>query len=197
MSEARVRVSLTEGMIEFEGPEKFVADLVNRFSGVIQTALVGEPPDEAEGADASSDLDEPQPAATSVDAVASPPPSRGDAFNDIFAATETGVQVLRVLPGSNKAVRAVNLAKLYLYGLKALKQRDTAFFAEIAHACRVHGCLDSHNMSASLKAHHASFVFGGRGKRQTVSLSAPGIEETTALIARLRTGGNGIAQRGR
>jgi len=181
MSEARVRVSLTDGVLEFEGPENFVAGLVEKFSKVIQTALAGEAPDA-------------QPAAASVhQAAVSAPPAPDVALKDIFAATETGVQILRALPGSTKAERAVNLARLYLYGLQVLKQRDTALFVEVGRVCRAHGCYDPHNMAAYLKGNRTSFVFGGKGKRQTIKLSAPGVEGTAALIARIRAGGNGIA----
>jgi len=179
MSEPRVRVSLTDGVLDVELPEKLVLDLVEKFTAVIQTALAG-------GA---------QHAAARVASVASAPPSPEVAFNDIFAATGTGVQVLRAVPGSTKAMRAVNVAKLYLYGLQALKQRDTALFAEIGRACKAHGCFDSKNMASSLKAQRTSFVFGGTGKRQTLRLSAPGMDETAALVARIRTAGKGIAQR--
>jgi hypothetical protein len=50
MSEARVRVSLMDGGLEFEGPERFVAGLVEKFSTVIQTALAGEPAGVNDGA---------------------------------------------------------------------------------------------------------------------------------------------------
>jgi len=50
-------------------------------------------------------------------------------------------------------------------------------------------------MAAYLKGDRTSFVFGGKGKRQTLKLSAPGIEGTVALIARLRAEGNGIGSR--
>ena len=179
MSEARIRVSLTDGVLDVELPEKLVLDLAEKFAAVIQTALAG-------GA---------QHAAARVASVASAPPSPEVAFNDIFAATGTGVQLLRAIPGSTKADRAVNVAKLYLYGLQALKRRDTAFFAEIGRVCKAHGCFDSKNMASSLKAHQTSFVFGGTGKRQTLRLSAPGMEETAALIARIRAAGKGIARR--
>lgn len=193
MSEARVRVSLTDGVLEFEGPENFVASLVDKFTRVIQTALAGEPAGGAEtGGNGTGDA---QPAASSVDHVASAPSSPDVTLKDIFAATETGVQILRALPGSTKAERSVNLAKLYLYGLHVLKQRETALFAEIGRACKAHGCYDSHNMAAYLKADRASFVFGGQGKRQTLKLSAPGMEGTAVLIARLRAGEKGIASR--
>jgi hypothetical protein len=176
MSEARVRVSLTDGVLEFEGPENFVSGLVEKFTSVIQTALSAEP----------------QPAAASAPPVASAPPAPGEVLKDIFATTETGVQILRSLPGSSKAQRVVNVAKLYLYGLQVLKHRESAHLAEIARACKAHGCYDPHNMAACLKRDRASFVFGGQGKRQTVKLSAPGSEGIAALIARVRAGRNGI-----
>ena len=170
MSEARVRVSLTDKVLEFEGPENFVAGLVEKFGAVIQTAL----------------------GPASERSVASVPPAPEVALGDIFAATEHGAQILRALPGSKKAVRAVNLAKLYLYGLQVLKQRDTAFFAEIGRVCKAHGCYDPKNLATYLKGDQTSFVFGGRGKRQTLKLSAPGMDGTAALIARLRAEGKGI-----
>jgi len=46
-----------------------------------------------------------------------------------------------------------------------------------------------------LKAQRTSFVFGGTGKRQTLRLSAPRMDETAALVDRIRTAGKEIAQR--
>lgn len=46
---------------------------------------------------------------------------------------------------------------------------------------------------ACRKSDQTSFVFGGTGKRQTLRLSAPGMEGTAALIARIRAPGKGIA----
>jgi len=186
MSEARVRVSLSDGVLEFEGSESFVTSQVEKFTTIIQTALAGEPPI----------ADDPAPGGDTKPATSPPPaPDAGltDVLKDVFAATDTGVQILRPLPGSSKAQKAVNGAKLYLFGLQALTQRDTARFAEIKNVCKAHGCYDAANMAACLKGDQASFVFGGQGKRQTLKLSAPGLEATAELIARIRTRGNGIA----
>jgi len=198
MSEARVRVSLSDGVLEFEGSESFVTSQVEKFTKIIQAALAGERPtaDDAAAGDGGGTTDagsnrgdgEKQPAASA-------PPSPDIELKDIFEATDTGVQILRPLPGSSKAEKAVNGAKLYLYGLQALKQRDTALFAEIKHVCKAHGCYDSNNMAGCLKGDQASFVFGGRGKRQTLKLSAPGLHATAELIARIRTRGHGIASK--
>ncbi len=199
MSEAKVRVSLTDGVLEFEGSETFVASQVEKFSRIIQAAFAGERPiADGGGAGAGGTTSAGSDRADSgTQPVASapppPPPSPAEEFKDMFAPTDTGVQILVALPGASKAEKAVNGAKLYLYGLQALKQRDTAYFAEVGHVCKAHGCYDSHNMAACLKGDQTSFVFGGRGKRQTLKLSAPGLQATAELIARMRAGGNGIA----
>ncbi len=198
MSETRVRVSLTDRVLEFEGPESFVSGLVEKFAGVIHAGLGGEPAAAHDAANVESQKQraaEAPPAPTSAHPAPGTAPPPEVALTDIFAPTATGVQILRAFPGSTKAVRAVNLAKLYLYGLQALKQRDTVFFAEIGQVCRAHGCFDPNNMAACLKAQRTAFVFGGRGKRQTLKLSEPGLKETAALIARIRAGGNGIGSR--
>ena len=220
MSEARVRVSWTDGVIEFEGSETLVACLADKFAGVIQTALVGAPldvrsVDRDERQESVAALPpavvveerpvaslppavvvEEQPVASLPPAVVDEPPvaplpPAPDTFSDLYAETEHGLQVLKVMRGP-KAVRTVTLAKLYLYGLRKLQQRETARFAEIADVCRAHGCYNSHNMASYLKADQASFIFGGTAKRQTLKLSAPGLEETAALIQRIRAGGKGI-----
>jgi hypothetical protein len=208
MSEARVRVSLTDGVLEFEGSESFVTSQVEKFTKVIQAALAGEPlitdSAPADAGDVGNDAAAAGDGATDAGAivaahdtqpVASAPPTPEVEFKDIFAPTDTGVQILRPVPGSSTAEKAVNGAKLYLYGLQALKKRDTARFAEIKSVCKAHGCYDSHNMAACLKGDQASFVFGGQGKHQTLKLSAPGLHATTELIARIRARGNGNASK--
>ena len=194
MREARVRVSLTEGILEFEGSEIFVTSQLEKFSKIIHAAFAGE--------DAVAD-EAPRETPSTRDSVvteppappSAPPPTPVEQFKDLFAPTESAVQILTTLPGASTAEKTVNGAKLYLYGLQALKQRDTAAFAEIGRVCKAHGCYDSHNMAASLKGDQTSFVFGGRGKRQTLKLSAPGLQGTADLIARIRASVNGMAAR--
>jgi hypothetical protein len=150
MSEARARISLADGVhLEFEGSETFVNGQLDKFSRMIH----GGP-------------------AVAASAVVSPPAAQTappkPTYEDIFAVTEHGVQILKTMPGDSRAQKANAAAKLYLYGLQALKQRDTAMFQEIAAVCRAHRCYDPSNMAASLKNDVESFVFGGRGKKQTL-----------------------------
>jgi len=148
-----------------------------KFTKIIQASLAGErpiPDDAASGDDGGTTDAGDNGTGSDTKIAASTPPAPAVDLKDIFEMTDTGVQILRPVPGSSKAQKALNGAKLYLYGLQALKQRDTALFAEIKRVCKAHGCYDSANMAACLKADRTSFVFGGRGKRQTLKLSAPG-----------------------
>ena len=73
--------------------------------------------------------------------------------------------------------------------------KGAANFGRIKNVCKSHGCYGSHNMAACLKGDQKSFVFGGRGKRQTLKLRAPGPHGIAELMARIRTRGNGIASK--
>ena len=122
----RVRVSLSDGVLEFEGSESFVTSQVEKFTKIIQTALAGERPiadDTASGDDGGTTAAGGNGAGSDTQTAASTPPAPAVDLKDIFEATDTGVQILRPIPGSSKAQKAVNGAKLYLYGLQALKQR--------------------------------------------------------------------------
>ncbi len=110
MSEARVRVSLTEGILEFEGSETFVAGQVEKFARIIQAAFAGEQP-LAEQAPRATVTSSDSIAASEPPVPPSPPPSPVEEFKDLFAPTDTGVQILAALPGASKAGKAMNGAK--------------------------------------------------------------------------------------
>ena len=202
MSESRVRVSLTDGTFEFEGSEAFVAAHVEKFARMIQAAVAVQWP----GADPAT-IDPPATAAVvettappaSAPEPAPPPPPPAPPpeveFADMYALTETGVQLLKPVPGSSGAQKTVNGAKLYLFGLRLLRQREAAWFGEIKNVCKAQGCYDSHNMAAYLKADQQAFVFGGNGKRQTIRLSTPGLNAAAELVAQIRSGSHAIGRR--
>ena len=170
MSEAKARVSMTDGvLLEFEGSEAFVSGQLERFSRMIT----------GESAPAAA------PVAESV-AAASAPAAQPDPFTDLFAKTERGLQVLAKVPGRSTAQKTVNAAKLYLYGLSATQQRDTAWFEEIRTVCRAHRCYDANNMATTLKNAQDAFIFGGAGKKQTLKLSQNGVNAARQLVERLR-----------
>src|SRR4051812_46426823 len=146
MSEAKARVSMTDGvLLEFEGSEAFVSGQLERFSRMI----TGEPATATERV-AESAATAPSPAP--------PPAAPPDTFADIFAVTENGLQVLAKVPGRSTAQTTLNAAKLYLYGLQVTQQRQTAWFEEIRKVCRAHRCYDANNMATTLKNAQDAFI---------------------------------------
>src|SRR3954463_10301947 len=132
MSESRVRVSLTEGIFEFEGSEAFVAAHVDKFARMIHAAVAVQWPGsidtvaQAPGA-VSPDaptvaVDAPAPPVAPQQPAPAPPPSPDVEFADMFAMTPGGVQILKRVPGASCAQRTVNGASLYLYGIRLLKK---------------------------------------------------------------------------
>ena len=179
MAEAKFSFSLSEGTFEVEGSETFVSAQIERFAEAIQANLKtprlqpslkdnpNKPGEDRRGGTPST-------------------PNRPE-LDEIFAPTEDSVQILKNIPGDSKADKTLNAAKLYLYGLNALKQKDTALFEEIASVCQSHGFHDAANMSTNLKADKESFVFGGSGKKQTLKLTVPGARAAAKLVEQLRS----------
>jgi hypothetical protein len=177
MAEAKISISLADGTFEFEGSETFVSTQIERFAEAIQANL--RVPQQQMKMRAPGGGAPPQEGDVS-------PPATPPKLDEIFAPTETGVQILKDVPGNSVAEKTVNAAKLYLYGLNELKQKDTALFEEIAAVCKTHGFHDSANMASNLKAERGTFIPGGSGKKQTLKLTVPGMKAAAKLVDELK-----------
>jgi hypothetical protein len=179
MSEAKIRISMIQGTFELEGSEAFVSAQIEKFADVIKASLSAPYPTPVNPNPGSGIPSNPM--------IATFPTTPQD-LAEVFAANENGVQILKDVPGDSKPEKTVNAAKLYLFGLQALKQRDTALFEEIKSVCKIHGFYDSGNMAAYLKDDQESFIFGGSGKKQTLKLTVPGTKSAGKLIEGLKAG---------
>jgi len=83
-----------------------------------------------------------------------------------------------------------NAAKLLAHGLARRKNRTVVRFTEVAAACKSHRCYDATHMAAALKRQSAAFVFDGRRKRQTLTLTAAGTHDAEKLIEKIRATGS-------
>jgi hypothetical protein len=176
MGDAKVKISMADGILEFEGSESFVNEQLTRFSDAILGSL------KATGA--SADVAKGQTETKKGEVKGNEQTNKELA--DIFEDSEKGVQILKDIPGDNQSAKMVNAAKLLLYGTQKLTQKDTLFFSDVSATCKSHGCLDATNMSAALKGDKESFIFGGSGKRQTLKLTVPGTRAAAKLVASLR-----------
>jgi hypothetical protein len=174
MSEAKVRVSLVEGTIEIEGTESFVSAQLEKFGDSIRAALGARPHERPGGGGSTSDKNG-----------GARPATLGE-LDDVFAASDTSVQVLADIPGENTYAKMANAGKLLAYGMAKLKNRPNVLFEEVRAVCKAHGCYDGSNMASALKEQKAAFVFGGSGKKQTIALTKPGTTEVEKMIEGLR-----------
>lgn len=178
MAEAKARISLAEQTFEFEGTEAFVSAQLEKFSEVIHAGLKS--PELLPKTSPEPSLPSEKSPSFAV--------SQSSELHEIFAPTEEGVQILKDIPGESKAEKTINAAKLYLYGLSELKQKDVASFGEIGAVCKLHGFHDAVNLASNLKSDQESFVFGGSGRKQTLKLTFPGKKAAVKLIEALRAG---------
>src|SRR5579864_6031104 len=178
MSEARVKVSLNDvGTIENEGAKAFVSAELEKFRESIRAGfLVG-------GGGQTTPV---------AEAAAAPV----DALDDIFAATDTGVRILTDIPGYRVYEKMANAGKLLAFGIARLKNRTVVRFAEVAAVCKTHRCYDATHMASALKQHRAAFIFDGRRKRQTLTLTPSGTSDAEKLIGKIRAAGNPPAAAG-
>ncbi len=196
MSEARVKVSLNDiGTIEIEGTEAFVGAELDKFRESMRAGILGgehPAPGAANLAVPAEAPAAPEPPPAPPDAPAAPveEPAPVDMLEDIFAVTDTGVRILTEIPGYRVYEKMANAGKLLAHGIARLTNRTIVRFDEVTAACKAHHCYDGTHMASALKDQKLAFVFGGRGKRQTLTLTESGTRDAEKLVEKLRAAGS-------
>lgn len=178
MAEAKIRVSLEDGIFEIEGSEAFVSDQAEKFGDAIRKALSSKSRQEASPvtkAASSKKPDEPG---------GEGPPSAD--YSDVFELHDGKVQVLKDLSGSSSREKMVNAGVICAFA-NEIGGASTVTFNQIRQICKDHSCLDSPNFAAALKKDGKEyFVFSGAKKSQALKLSVPGKKKAKELIASMR-----------
>jgi hypothetical protein len=173
--QAKVLISISEGRIEFEGSEDFVERQLVNFGDLIKQSLAAPPAKKKPPAGQKPD---------DADA-AEPPLSEGlKAYEHLFAEADGKIQILKDIPGANKAQKTVNAARLLALANSLLGKKTTSF-EDIKATCKAHSCLDDTNFSSTLKAEKEHFIPGGSRGAQTLSLTVPGRKAADKLAADL------------
>lgn len=91
---------------------------------------------------------------------------------------ETGeIQILKTIPGKNKASKSRNVALILLYA-----KNDIISGSEIKKHCVEQACYDQSNFAAGFKKKDGCFVRQGNGQNWTLKLTIPGKEEAVTLL---------------
>lgn len=172
--QAKVHVSLRDGVLEFAGSEEFVAQQVALFKDLIHEKM-------------RSIVMVPEKPANKPSGDQAPAGTIGiGQYPNVLAEHDDKVQILKNVPGSSTQEKAINTALLYLWAKDALGVSDVPY-QEIRGACEHQACLDSGNFSAHMKSAKQWFLVSGSGKNQTVKLTIPGKAQAEVLLKSLQS----------
>ncbi|MBE72397.1 MAG: hypothetical protein CMO07_17145 [Thalassospira sp.] len=181
-SEAKLHLSLEDGVFEISGSELFVSQQIENFKDIILEAL-------------SSKRERLDNRSTDV-AIASPPAAaplpeeeqvggriERKNYDRVFHIEGDHVRIIKKIPGANTAKKTVNTALAYLWAKRSVGAESVSS-QEIRDVCEEQSCLDPSNFSATLRnAKEYLIVDGKRNSSDKVcKLTIPGVEQAEALL---------------
>src|SRR5258708_22683897 len=159
MSEARVKSTFGDAVIEAEGSEAFVREQCHAFFDLVRERIA--PNDTA-------------PAETVASALG--PVDEVD-IAGIFTVSNRGVvRIDHDIPGNNRREQMVNAARLVAYAVERLQDRRLVPIALVIATCKAHRCYDK-NLVTALRKQGTSFVIAGSRPRLTIALTEAGPKE--------------------
>lgn len=176
---AKVHISLRDGILELQGSEEFVASQLKFLEPLIKDSFKASPaqsnaPSNTSGNDSSPSNSAPGGGAQGL-----------SSYDTVFADADGKVQILKTLPGSNKATKTINGALLLAFA-NSLKGSETTPYSDVRDLCSAHACLDSGNFSKTMKAQKEHFIVTGTGSGQTIRLTIPGKKKAKELADGLK-----------
>lgn len=174
---AKVHISLRDGVLELEGSEAFVSSQLQFLEPLIRDSFKAPPVDQNPESNTEKGQRYSNTNSNTEDGLL--------AYETLFADADGKVQILKTLPGSNKATKTVNGALLLAYA-NTLKGVDATPYSDVRDLCSAHACLDSGNFSKQMKAQRENFIVTGSGSAQTIRLTVPGKAKAKTLADGLR-----------
>jgi len=173
---ARVKFSFSEGLLEVEGSEGFVAAQLQKLEPILEKYLSQPAPNNQKpnGRDTT-----PKNAQNDINGGLSD-------YENLFALADGKIQILKDIPGGNKSSKTVNVALLLGFA-NQLQGINSVGYSTIRDLCAAHACLDSANFSKSLKDQKELFLISGSSGSQSVTLTAPGKRKASELANSLRS----------
>lgn len=171
----QIIVNLKEGSFTITGSEVFVEKHIEKLKTYIESniksiPLVSSTP--AIRTECESDSD------TSKTVSETPAFINKFIDNAVYYIDENGeVNILKKVPGKNKASKSRNIALILLYA-----KNDIVNSSEIKKHCLNESCYDQSNFSAMFKKKDNSFIRKGNGRNWSLQITKPGKAEAESLL---------------
>lgn len=182
-SEAKLHLSLVEGVFEISGSELFVSQQIDNFKEIIMEALQNSR-NNTRAVPRASEEPEAPPAAEKLPAGAKSEHGFDQkSFPRVLHIEDKEVKIIKRMPGANNAKKTVNTALAYLWGKRSVGNQGVSY-QEIRDLCQNQGCLDSGNFSATMKGARELIIIEGKkgSSAQTCKLTLPGVERAEELL---------------
>jgi hypothetical protein len=111
-----------------------------------------------------------------------------DAFDEVFAPTADGFQIIADVSENTTAKTARNVILLHLFGLQMTGVNE-ATDDDLRDVCLYHGCYDAGNFATHVKGMGNRITKSGSSRSYTVKLTAPGLRAAREFAQRIQ-GGN-------
>ena len=181
-SEAKLHLSLEDGVFEISGSELFVSQQIENFKEIILEALqnrtstttnVASTPEERKPP-AADPIQEGEKSGHGFD---------NKSFPRVLHIEGKVVKIIKKMPGANNAKKSINTALAYLWGPRSVGVEGISY-QDIRDLCQNQGCLDSANFAATMqKAREYIIIEGKKGSSvKTCKLTLPGVERAEELL---------------
>lgn len=181
-SEAKLHLSLEDGVFEISGSELFVSQQIENFKEIILEALQSRKA-ESGSIDEATIEREPPAAAPIAEGEKSEHGFDKKSFPRVLHIEDKEVRIIKKMPGTNNAKKSVNTALAYLWGMRSVGVEGISYQA-IRDLCQQQGCLDSANFAAHMKNAREYIIIDGKkgSSAKTCKLTLPGVERAEELL---------------
>lgn len=182
-SEAKLHLSLEDGVFEISGSELFVSQQIENFKEIILEALQNRKGESLDDVAEPTNGQKPPPADPIPEGGKSEQGFDKKSFPRVLHIEDKDVKIIKKMPGTNNAKKSVNTALAYLWGKRSVGVEGISY-QEIRDLCQQQGCLDSANFAAHMKNAREYIIIEGKkgSSAKTCKLTLPGVERAEELL---------------
>ncbi|AZZ94462.1 hypothetical protein EUZ85_28625 [Hahella sp. KA22] len=181
-TEAKLHLSLEDGVFEISGSELFVSQQIENFKDIILESLHSRKHYTIETNQLTKESAPPA-AEPLAEGAKSEHGFDKKSFPRVLHIEGKNVRIIKKMPGSTSSKKSINTALAYLWGKRSVGEEGISY-QEIRDLCQQQGCLDSANFSATIKGAREYIIIEGKkgSSAQTCKLTLPGVERAEELL---------------